>query len=60
MIQPRGFSGIRIAANLIGVIAVLYIARDILIPLRGLARIARPNRTIRLAISGLPRDAGGS
>ena len=33
MIQPRRSSGIRIAAILIGVIAVLYLARDILIPL---------------------------
>ena len=33
MIRPRRSSGIRIAAILIGVIAVLYLARDILIPL---------------------------
>ena len=33
MIQPRRSSGIRIAAILIGVIAVLYVAREILIPL---------------------------
>ena len=33
VIQPRRSSGIRIAAILIGVIAVLYLARDILIPL---------------------------
>ena len=33
MIRPRRSSGIRTAAILIGVIAVLYLARDILIPL---------------------------
>lgn len=33
MIQPRRSSGIRIAAILISVIAVLYLAREILIPL---------------------------
>lgn len=33
MIQPRRSSGVRTAAILIGVIAVLYLARDILIPL---------------------------
>ena len=33
MIRPRRSSGIRIAAILISVIAVLYLARDILIPL---------------------------
>jgi predicted PurR-regulated permease PerM len=33
VIQPRRSSGIRIAAILIGVIAVLYLAREILIPL---------------------------
>jgi predicted PurR-regulated permease PerM len=33
VIQPRRSSGIRVAAILIGVIAVLYLAREILIPL---------------------------
>ena len=33
MIQPRRSSGIRIVGILIGVIAVLYLAREILIPL---------------------------
>jgi hypothetical protein len=64
MIRSRGSSGIRIASLLVGVIAVLYLARDILVPLAfavTLALVLSPAAAWlqKIHIRRFPAGAGG-